>query len=141
MRKRTQGRELALQILYQIDLLKGLPDDERERFLTEHAEGAEVREFAKGLIDGVVKHRAEIDPEIEEVAKNWELGRMAIIDRNILRLGILELVYCGGDPPPKVAINEAVDLAKKYSTKNSSAFVNGILDKVYQRFEARRTAS
>ncbi len=138
MRKRTQGRELALQVLYQIDLLKGLPRDEQDRFLTEHAEGVEVREFASGLVDAVVKNRAEIDVEIEDVAKNWELGRMAIIDRNILRIGIQEIVYGAGDPPPKVAINEAVDLAKKYSSKNSSAFVNGILDKVFQRNEAKR---
>lgn len=138
MRKRTQGRELALQALYQIDLLKTFPPDERERFLTEHAEGADVREFAAGLVDGVVEHRAAIDPEIEEVAKNWELGRMAIIDRNILRMGVLELVFRSDDIPPKVAINEAVDLAKKYSTKNSSAFVNGILDKIRERFEARK---
>ncbi len=138
MRKRTQGRELALQILYQVDLLKGLPDEERARFLAEHAEGPEVREFATALVDGVLARREEIDVEIEEVAKNWELGRMAIIDRNILRMGILELVYRSDEIPPKVAINEAVDLAKKYSTKNSSAFVNGILDKVRERFVERK---
>ena len=133
MRKRTQGRELALQVLYQIDLLKGLPEDERDRFLAQHAESADVREFAVSLVDGVLKVRTDIDAEIEEVAKNWELGRMAIIDRNILRMGVLELVYRSAEIPPKVAINEAVDLAKKYSTKNSSAFVNGILDKVKER--------
>jgi transcription antitermination factor NusB len=140
MRKRTQGRELALQLLYQVDLLTKLAADEQERFLAEHAEGPEVREFARSLVSGVAEHRAEIDTEIEEVAKNWELGRMAIIDRNILRMGVLELCYRSEDIPPKVAINEAVDLAKKYSTKNSSGFVNGILDKIRERFVARRPA-
>lgn len=135
MRKRTQGRELALQVLYQVDLLQTFSEDERERFLTEHAEGHDVREFAKSLVDGVGLHRPAIDLEIEEVAKNWELGRMAIIDRNILRMGVLELCYRSAEIPPKVAINEAVDLAKKYSTKNSSAFVNGILDKIRERFQ------
>ena len=138
MRKRTQGRELALQLLYQVDLLTKLPTDEQEKFLAEHAEGPEVREFAQSLVAGVAEHHADIDAEIEEVAKNWELGRMAIIDRNILRMGVLELCYRSDDIPPKVAINEAVDLAKKYSSKNSSGFVNGILDKVRERFVARR---
>lgn len=133
MRKRTQARELALQLLYQVDLLKGkLTKEEREAFLAEHAEGHEVREYARELVDGVLRHQPAIDAAIDEVAKNWDLGRMAVIDRNILRMGIFELLH-RPDIPPKVAINEAVDLAKKYSTKNSSAFVNGILDKVKER--------
>jgi N utilization substance protein B len=134
-RKRTQGRELALQLLYQVDLLRGLPEPEQQRFLTEHAEGADQRAFGESLVKGVLENQAAIDVEIEEVAKNWELGRMAIIDRNILRIGVLELCYRSDEIPPKVAINEAVDLAKKYSSKNSSAFVNGILDRVRERFE------
>jgi transcription antitermination factor NusB len=137
MRKRTQAREIALQILYQLDLLEGdVPEAQQARFLSEHAEGPDVREYARTLIQGTLSHRAEIDRTIEEVAKNWELGRMAIIDRNILRMAIYEILY-RDDIPPKVAINEAVDLAKKYSTKNSSAFVNGILDKVKERRPSR----
>jgi len=139
-RKRTQGRELALQLLYQIDLLTTLPAADRERFLGEHAEGLEQRAFAESLVLDVAKHQASIDVEIEEVAKNWEIGRMAIIDRNILRMGILEICYRSAEVPHKVAINEAVDLAKKYSTKNSSAFVNGILDRVRERFEEAKRA-
>jgi transcription antitermination factor NusB len=132
MRKRTQARELALQLLYQVDLLRGkLTRDEEDRFLTDHAEGFEVRAYARALADGVAENRPAIDAAIDDVAKNWELGRMAVIDRNVLRMGIFELLY-RPDIPPKVAINEAVDLAKKYSTKNSSAFVNGILDKIME---------
>lgn len=133
MRRRTQARELALQLLYQVDLLRSsLTHEEEDRFLLEHAEGAEVREYARAIVDGVAAERPAIDAVIDDVAKNWELGRMAVIDRNVLRMGIFELLY-RQDIPPKVAINEAVDLAKKYSTKNSSAFVNGILDKAKER--------
>lgn len=137
MRKRTQGRELALQTLYQIDLIKSFSTAERDAFLATNAEGDDQRTFATSLVMGVLAHKAEIDEEIEEVAKNWELDRMAIVDRNILRMGVLELCYRGDEIPPKVAINEGVDLAKKYSTKNSSGFVNGILDKVRERHVAR----
>jgi transcription antitermination factor NusB len=134
MRRRTQARELALQLLYQVDLLKGnLSREEREKFLAEHAEAPEVREYARELAAGVEKHRPAIDAAIDEVATNWELGRMPVIDRNILRMGIFELLH-RDDIPPKVAINEAVDLAKKYSTKNSSAFVNGILDRIKELY-------
>lgn len=133
MRKRTKARELSLQLLYQIDLLaEKLTAEDRERFFSEHAEEADIREYARELVRGVEEHRPEIDALIEEVARNWEIGRMPVIDRNIIRMGILELLY-RRDVPPKVAINEAVELAKKYSTKNSSAFVNGILDKVKER--------
>jgi transcription antitermination factor NusB len=133
MRKRTQARELALQLLYQVDLLRDkLARAEEDRFLTEYAEGAEVREYARVLVDGVRAHAEEIDRAIDEVAKNWEIGRMAVIDRNVLRMGCYEILF-REDIPAKVAINEAVDLAKKYSTKNSSGFVNGILDKLRER--------
>ena len=130
MRKRTQGRELALQLLYQLDL-RG---DDVLREIDAYLEGesgadAEVRAFAKELLHGYMERRVEIDRRIEEVARNWQLRRMAAIDRNILRLGAYELLY-RTDIPPLVAINEAIEMAKKYSTKNSGPFVNGILDNI-----------
>ncbi len=135
MRKRTQARELALQLLYQVDLLRGdVTRKDQDAFLAEHTDDEDVRAYARTLVDGTLEHRAEADSHIEEVAKNWELSRMAIIDRNILRMGIFELIHRAFEVPPKVAINEAVDLAKKFSTKNSSAFVNGILDKIKERW-------
>ena len=88
-------------------------------------------EFTEGLIAGVKEHQAQIDAMISEVAENWRLDRMAAIDRNILRLGAYEMLFCP-EVPAKVAINEALELAKRYSTAQSSRFVNGILDRVLQ---------
>lgn len=88
-----------------------------------------VKDFAQELVRGVFENVAAIDGKISSYAKNWELERMAVVDRNILRLGVSELLY-RSDIPPKVSINEAVELAKKYSELKSGKFVNGILDKV-----------
>jgi len=130
MRKRTQARELALQLLYQLDLRGEETLPEMEAYLAAEESGdAEVRSFARGLLIGYWEQRAIIDQKIEEVAKNWQLRRMAAIDRNILRLATYELLY-REDIPPLVTINEAIDIAKKFSTKNSGPFVNGILDNI-----------
>ena len=133
MRKRTQARELALQLLYQLDLRGEEILGEIEAYLAqEESADAEVRAFAKDLLFGFWERRAVIDQKIEEVAKNWQLKRMAAIDRNILRLATYELLY-REDIPPLVTINEAIDIAKKFSTKNSGPFVNGILDNIRLR--------
>lgn len=129
MRKRTLARELALQILYQLDLRGEEILPEIEEHLASGEGDAEVRAFARELVLGAWQRRPEIDRRIEEVAKNWQLKRMAVIDRNILRLGSFELLY-RDDIPPLVAINEAIEMAKKFSTKNSGPFVNGILDNI-----------
>jgi transcription antitermination factor NusB len=137
MRKRTQGRELALQLLYQLDLRGDDVLNEIDAYLEGESGGdSEVRSFAKDLLHGYIERRVEIDRRIEEVARNWQLRRMAAIDRNILRLGAYELLY-RTDIPPLVAINEAIEIAKKYSTKNSGPFVNGILDNI-RKSGARR---
>lgn len=86
-----------------------------------------TRLFADPLIRGTIAHRAEIDPQIQKHARNWDLHRMAAVDRNILRLAVYEMLH-RDDIPPVVTINEAVDIAKKYSTDDSGKFVNGILD-------------
>ncbi len=129
MRKRTQAREFALQLLYQLDLRgeEFLPDVE-EAFKP-GAGDPEVTAFARELLFGYWERRVEIDRKVEEVAKNWQLKRMAAIDRNILRLATFELLF-REDIPPLVTINEAIEMAKKYSTKNSGPFVNGILDNI-----------
>ena len=138
MRKRTQGRELALQLLYQIDLRGDDVLQEVDAYLDAEGGGdPEIRGFAKELIHGYLDRRVEIDRRIEEVARNWQLRRMAAIDRNILRLGATELLY-RTDIPPLVAINEAIEIAKKYSTKNSGPFVNGILDNIRLKAGARK---
>ena len=93
------------------------------------AEEAETRLFADPLIRGVIEHRDAIDEKIKDHAKNWDLHRIATVDRNIMRLAIYEMLY-REDIPPIVSINEAVDIAKKFSTQDSGKFVNGILDKI-----------
>jgi transcription antitermination factor NusB len=136
MKKRTRARELALQFLYQLDL-RG-PDflAEEKAFLKGEESDKAAREFATHLIQGTAEHLDEINEIIRAVAQNWQIARMAVIDRNVLRLAAYELLYCE-DIPPKVAINEAIELGKRYSTANSGAFINGILDKVKNRAGGR----
>lgn len=129
MRKRTLARELALQLMYQLDLRGVEVLDEVDGYLRQNSGDPEVLAFARGLLLGAWEQRTQIDARIEEVAKNWQLKRMAAIDRNILRLATYELLF-RDDVPPLVTINEAIDIAKKYSTKNSGPFVNGILDNI-----------
>jgi transcription antitermination protein NusB len=133
MTRRSRGREVALQVLYQVEQNPGVPPDEIRRFIQRRLlDDRKLCEFTEGLIDGVKDHQARIDTMISEVAENWRLDRMAAIDRNILRLGAYEMLF-RPEIPAKVAINEALELAKRYSTAQSSRFVNGILDRVLQR--------
>ena len=130
MRKRTQSRECALQILYQYEMNPASLDEMLPAFWQENPESSEeVRSFAERLVLGTVGHLPELDKIISLYAENWDLNRMVAVDRNILRQGTYELLYLE-DIPPKVAINEAVDLAKKFSQEESGKFVNGILDKI-----------
>jgi transcription antitermination protein NusB len=128
--KRTKARERALQALYQIDVASTDLDEALSRFWRsfEPVE-REVREMAEALVRGVAEHRREIDDAIEAVSTNWRLDRMAKVDRNVLRLAVHELAH-RPDVPVKVAINEAVELGKKYGSESSGAFVNGVLDKI-----------
>jgi transcription antitermination protein NusB len=162
MGKRREARERAVQFLFQYDLN---PPADLERTLDEFwenqraaaiaderagarwgqpadlppptAEESETRLFADPLIRGVLEHREAIDERIRINAKNWEFHRIAAVDRNVMRLAIYEMLY-RQDIPPVVSINEAVDIAKKFSTQDSGKFVNGILDKI--RGEALRLA-
>ena len=137
MKKRTRARELALQFLYQVDLRGRELLPEAKEFFRVEEEDRTAREFAAQLVDGVIEHADEIDTVIREVAENWEIARMAVIDRNVLRMATYELLHCP-DIPPKVAINEAIELGKRFSTQNSGKFINGILDKVKERREGTR---
>jgi len=132
MRKRTKARECALQILYQIDITHDSPGESLDNFWNAHEEDQivkEVQEFTAQIVKGVRENAGPIDEKIAQYATNWELQRMAVVDRNILRLASYELMFLDSIPP-KVSINEAVELAKKYSGLNASKFVNGILDKI-----------
>jgi N utilization substance protein B len=145
VRRRTRAREIALQLLFQFDLRGPAYDQELGSTIaamcTEAGEGdAEVTGFALRLVEGTLRRRTEIDERLRSVTRNWDLKRMAAVDRNILRMSIFELWHCA-DVPPKVAINEAIELGKKFSTANSGAFVNGILDRVRMDLEKERTAA
>ncbi|MFC1645725.1 transcription antitermination factor NusB [Candidatus Omnitrophota bacterium] len=130
MRKRTQSREIALKILYQVDVSHQEPTKAIEEFFECNQEFPDdVKEFSNKLILGTIGHSEAIDKRIVEFAANWELKRMAIVDRNILRLACFELTHLD-DIPSKVTINEAVELAKKYGGIDSGKFTNGILDKI-----------
>ena len=132
MRKRTKAREYVLQMLYQVDITGGNWQETLENFWAaddrEDSTG-ELKDFSAELLGGVIQHLQEIDKKISKYAANWQLERMAFVDRNIMRLGCFELLY-RADIPPKVAINEAVELAKKYSGVESGKFVNAILDQI-----------
>ena len=132
MGRRRKARELALQLLYQLDVQgEGNPQPHLDDFGLRHPVDPEAREFAESLVRGTKTHEAEIDELIARYAENWELDRMAVVDRNILRQGIFELRWTSG-VPPKVAINEALEVAKKFSTHESSRFINGILDRIHK---------
>lgn len=129
MSRRTRAREIVVQILYQNDLNPDQPDDVRGRFIAARLnQDRKLIAFAKSLLSGVRQNRESIDQRLIETAHNWALTRMPVIDRNILRLGAYEILF--SDTPDRVAVNEAIELAKRYGTENSGQFVNGILDRL-----------
>lgn len=135
MGQRRQSREIALQMLYQMEMTGEIPPRAIELFYQLVTDGEEkiqdipapVRPFAERLVTGVYAHREEIDRRIVAASENWRLERMSIIDRNILRIAVFEMLYCL-EIPPKVSINEAIDLGKTFGNPDSGAFINGILD-------------
>ena len=132
MRKRSRAREYALQMLYQLDITSGTQENVFNNFWLdkEHEDvSQELKDFSAELLYGVSQHIVEIDAKIRQYADNWQLERMAFVDRNIMRMGSFELLF-REDIPPKVSINEAVELAKKYSGAEAGKFVNAILDKI-----------
>ena len=130
MTTRRDAREWGLQLLFAIDLN---PPDEvdsvLEHFWSDKDVGDKPRAFAERLVRGVVENREELDAALREYADNWDVGRMGVVERNVMRMALFELLHCD-DIPPVVTINEAVDIAKYFSTSESGRFVNGILDRV-----------
>ena len=127
--KRRRSREIALQILYQLEVNPLDPDKARELFWRNFSPSEEVKEFSVRIVEGVHRHKGEIDTLIDKYSEHWRLDRMDRVDRNILRIGVFELMYCD-DIPIKVALNEAIDLGKKFGSEESGAFINGILDRL-----------
>jgi len=129
MARRRRSREMAVKVLYQADL-SGVSITEAFQIFCEHFGGSEASKlFAKELLDGIHAHLDQINSLISQFSEHWRLDRMSMVDRNVLRLAIYELL-CRPDIPAKVSINEAVELAKKFGTEDSGAFVNGILDRI-----------
>ena len=132
MSRRSRAREIVLQVLYQNDLNPDQAEDVRMRFVNARLNhDIPLIEFAESLLAGVSEQRDAIDERLSEIAVNWKLNRMARIDRNILRLGAYEILFA--DTPAPVAINEAIELAKRYGNEQSSQFVNGVLDRLMNR--------
>ena len=131
MSRRTRAREVALQVLFQEDLNPDNALDRAGNFIAARLKDDDLREFAKQLILGVKRNQDELDDLLQEKADNWSIRRMAATDRNLLRLGAFEIRYT--ETPDRVAIDEAVELAKRFGAAQSSQFVNGILDKLMEK--------
>lgn len=127
---RRAGRECAVQFLYQLDLCPNKDWDHALKAYWKLSEPSKsTQEFADGLIRGVMSKLPELDEKIKSLADNWDFTRLAAVDRNILRLAIYEMLF-REEIPPVVSINEAIEIAKRYSTDESGKFVNGLLDRL-----------
>jgi N utilization substance protein B len=129
MGKRRRAREAAVSILYQLEFHPGKPEEVFRAFWEDHALPLEVQAFAEDLVAGTVAHQEEIDTLIARHAEHWRFSRIALVDRNILRVATCEFLF-HKEIPEKVIINEAIEIAKQYGSEDSGRFVNGILDKV-----------
>lgn len=135
MKERRKAREIALAFLYQWEVRGDEVLAEMEDVLLRDRRGPECSEYARALVRGTIEHRERIDGLLAEAAEHWRIERMAAVDRNLLRIAVFEMDQRREDVPPKVAINEAIELAKRFSTENSGAFVNGVLDRVRRTLE------
>ncbi|MDR3566699.1 MAG: transcription antitermination factor NusB [Syntrophobacteraceae bacterium] len=145
MGQRRKSREIALQMLYQLEMTLESPQDVVDSYIEMELSGKDgdtelcdaVRPFAEHLLTGVYLHRDELDNMITAASANWRLERMSIIDRNVLRIALFEMLHCR-EIPPKVSINEAIDLGKTFGSPDSGAFINGILDNLLQAVNRSR---
>lgn len=133
MKYRRKSRELALQALFCLDMLEENSAELIEEICQMIDPPQKTRDYFLTLVHGVIERSSDIDNRIVGTSSNWKLSRMPGVDRNIIRIAVYELLFCA-DIPHKVAINEAIDIGKKFGTEKSGKFINGILDNVYQRF-------
>lgn len=143
MATRHLARTIVLQSLYEWDFYDKRTDltEILDRNLNEFGPGIDEPEFAWRLMKGIIEHLPQIDNYIRSYATEWPLEQIAIVDRNILRIGLYELIYADkNEVPPKVAINEAIEIAKNYSGQNSPRFINGVLGTVYKEMEEGKIA-
>lgn len=140
MGKRRRARELAIQVLFHLEFNPGDPNRAFDLICSCLAPPAEIRDFSRELVAGVCENRDEIDRLISRSSINWRLERMSHVDRNILRLAAYEVLFLK-DIPPKVTIDEAVEMGKKFGTEDSGGFINGILDKIYSNLRTEKNMS
>jgi N utilization substance protein B len=131
---RTRSRELALQALFFMDLQRDMSEEMVRRYQDNFNPPKNAVDFFNALVKGVIDSRLDIDAAIEQFSAHWKLHRISYVDRNALRIGVYELLFCP-DIPPKVSINEAINLGKRFGTEESGAFINGILDSVRMAIE------
>lgn len=137
MGDRRKARELAVQVIFSLDFGADSPEETFELICKNFDANKKIRSFAKELVLGVWSKIKEIDETINKASKNWRLNRMSRVDKSILRLATYELIF-RDDIPPKVSINEAVELGKKFGNNNSYGFINGILDNIYNSMLIKR---
>ena len=138
MTRRSRAREVALQLLFQRDANPDVSRAVIQRFARDRLSNPDAEAFCLSLYDGVVGSLAEIDARIGSASENWKLHRMAASDRNVLRLGTYEIAYAPTPTPGPVALDEAIELARRYGSKDSPAFVNGVLDKVFRVYTSEK---
>ena len=136
MRPRRKAREIAMQVLYGLDVSQGHLKETIDLFWKNFDVPEKVKAFSSTLVEGAWNNRKQIDTLIGGCVENWFVERMSRVDRSILRMAVYELLYCR-DIPPKVAINEAIDLGKLFGSENSGAFINGVLDALYTKLRER----
>jgi N utilization substance protein B len=140
MGKRRKARESTLQILFQLEFDDSDQDKVIESFWRSRKASKEIVEYTQFLVAGIFAHREKIDRLIQSVSANWRLDRMAIVDRNVLRIAVFELLY-EESVAPAIVINEAIEVAKKYSSEEAATFVNGILDAARKKIEGLKKSS
>jgi N utilization substance protein B len=129
MGTRRQARELAMQALFYMDMQKDASEEMLEDFCGCFCPSKKSRPFLIKLVTGVLGTKGRIDALVERFSQNWQISRMSCVDRNVMRIAVYEMLYCD-DIPPKVSINEAIDIGKKFGTEESGAFINGIMDSI-----------
>lgn len=128
---RRQSRELALQLMFQYEFDKDFQlHPTLSRFVINFGVGKDILEYGEPLLEGVLSHLQEIDEVIQKASPHWKVPRMGTVDRNAIRIAVYELMFCSSQVPPKVAINEAIELGKKFGNTDSASFINGVLDQV-----------
>ncbi len=138
MGTRRQARELAMQALFYMDMQKDASEEMLEYFCGCFCPAKKSQPFFMKLVTGVLGTKGRIDALVEQFSQNWKISRMSCVDRNVMRIAIYEMLCCD-DIPPKVSINEAVDIGKKFGTQESGAFINGIMDSIREALEKEGT--